>query len=706
MSGVGWTEPPESGGAGSAGAEAGTRLCVVHLARAANGVEPFAAFFDSYRRFAAGIEHDLLVVCKGFADDRLPAEHARILEGLPHSLRFIPDEGFDLDAYILAAREGEAEFFCFLNSFSVILAEDWLTKLYRQASQPGVGIVGATGSFETLAWDLFKGAEEHTLAVMLAACPHLVPIARDFPPFPNPHIRSNAFVCRREHLLAAANGPLESKHDAHAFESGRRGLTRRIREQGLAALVVGRDGRAYEEAEWPESRTFRSGNQENLLIEDNQSRHNMLAAPEVRAELWLAAWGDRAHVGGPLNPGAATPTTAPSIAMTAPVNDLSGFFTPLGRGTRAAFCDAVGAFALDPSDPARSAMVKASFAAVEQIAPLGAAQEALSLETNGFAILASATEVAAEPGLLVAFAEAFAADDPVTLVLAAPGRDQAELEQALAPAIAAAGGLNGSSPDAVLFVPELDEAGEELLAASAIARLCSSDDVGGVGPASFAAEQLPALRALVELLAAPPEPPSEPPPPAIEVGFGTYCIEPYDFRTYIPGERIVIGKYCSIAAFTTILCGGHHRSDVASTYPFDVQLLHRAGWPDGYAADPSINRSYQSNKPTTIGNDVWIGHGATVTGGVNVGHGAVVATRAVVFQDVPPYAIVAGNPARVVRYRFSKDIVERLLRIAWWDWPEETVRERVDWFYRPINEFVEAFDPDPPVPDDQRARTP
>ena len=76
---------------------------------------------------------------------------------------------------------------------------------------------------------------------------------------------------------------------------------------------------------------------------------------------------------------------------------------------------------------------------------------------------------------------------------------------------------------------------------------------------------------------------------------------------------------------------------------------------------------------TVIGSDVWIGYEALVMPGVSIGHGAIVSTRSVVTADVPPYAIVGGNPARVIRTRFADDDVERLLEMAWWDWPAETV---------------------------------
>ncbi len=163
--------------------------------------------------------------------------------------------------------------------------------------------------------------------------------------------------------------------------------------------------------------------------------------------------------------------------------------------------------------------------------------------------------------------------------------------------------------------------------------------------------------------------------PAVQIGAYTYYPPDLVLKTWVPGERIIIGKYCSIAERVTICTGGMRRTDTAALFPLDV------------------GRAYQTTKPTTIGNDVWIGFGAMVLGGATIGDGAIVASGAVVFSDVPPFAVVAGNPARVMRYRFSRPIVERLLRIAWWNWPHPVVLANVEWFYRPITEFVSQFDP-------------
>lgn len=135
--------------------------------------------------------------------------------------------------------------------------------------------------------------------------------------------------------------------------------------------------------------------------------------------------------------------------------------------------------------------------------------------------------------------------------------------------------------------------------------------------------------------------------------------------------HLTIGKFCSIAEGVTILLGGEHRHDWITTYPFagaDHIRWEGAGELDGRGT---------SKGPVWIGSDVWIGYGALILSGVRVGHGAVIGARAVVASDVGPYAMVAGNPARVIKYRFSDTGIKSLLRIAWWDWPDEKIEEVV-----------------------------
>ena len=136
------------------------------------------------------------------------------------------------------------------------------------------------------------------------------------------------------------------------------------------------------------------------------------------------------------------------------------------------------------------------------------------------------------------------------------------------------------------------------------------------------------------------------------------------------GRRLTIGRYCSIADKVEILLGGGHRLDWASTYPFAAM---RGLWPEADAT-----AAYHASRgDVSIGHDVWLGSGCMILSGVTVGHGAVVAARAVVARDVPPYAVVAGNPARVVRLRFDAATVDALVACAWWDLPHAEVARLV-----------------------------
>jgi virginiamycin A acetyltransferase len=132
-------------------------------------------------------------------------------------------------------------------------------------------------------------------------------------------------------------------------------------------------------------------------------------------------------------------------------------------------------------------------------------------------------------------------------------------------------------------------------------------------------------------------------------------------------ERLIIGRFCAIASGVRFLMpGANHADRGPSTFPFGV---FGPPWDDTM----DIVMSAPSRGDTVVGHDVWLGYSALVLPGVTIGHGAVVAAASVVTRDVPPYAVVAGNPARVVRSRFCEEDIERLLRAGWWDWPIELV---------------------------------
>jgi acetyltransferase-like isoleucine patch superfamily enzyme len=154
-----------------------------------------------------------------------------------------------------------------------------------------------------------------------------------------------------------------------------------------------------------------------------------------------------------------------------------------------------------------------------------------------------------------------------------------------------------------------------------------------------------------------------------------------------PGDtgRVRIGRYCSIADGATLLIGGNHRLDWVSTYPLRASFGLPGALEDGHPA---------SKGEIEIGNDVWIGNEVMILSGVEVGNGAALAARAVITTDVRPYSLVAGNPAREVRRRFDDTTVDALLRIAWWEWPDELVRERVGAINdTDVAAFVSRYDP-------------
>lgn len=147
--------------------------------------------------------------------------------------------------------------------------------------------------------------------------------------------------------------------------------------------------------------------------------------------------------------------------------------------------------------------------------------------------------------------------------------------------------------------------------------------------------------------------------------------------------RLTIGSYTSIARGVTIVLGGYHPMDRVTTFPLRIRLGMADAGTDGYPWSPG---------DVSIGSDVWIGTNATILSGVNIGHGAVVGAGAVVNRDVPPYAVVAGSPARVVRSRLPEELIQPMLEIAWWNWPEETVRNRAAQLSSPdVAEFVAAY---------------
>ena len=336
------------------------RVAVIYLARRAEGIEPFQRFAESYQRHPAGFEHELVVLYKGFENAADLAAAKTAFAGIPHTAMQLPDTGLDIGSYIAATERIDHEAACYFNTFSEISAPNWLRFLHQHLAQESVGIVGATGSYESLysSWRLLNhviwitqgkglpfsqklydhfhyildfhspgwcarrpkpqgqsflnrliknyrrqrklrrmlpqlvGATEPQWQATLQPGQTWAHIA-DFPVFPNPHIRSNAFMVRRRDILARPHA-IHTKDDACRFESGPDGLTATLRQAGLRAVVVDRTGRGFDVPDWVKSRTFRREGQEDLLVRDNQTKQFDEMTEGAKQSHILMTWGEYA----------------------------------------------------------------------------------------------------------------------------------------------------------------------------------------------------------------------------------------------------------------------------------------------------------------------------------------------------------------------------------------------------------------------------
>lgn len=170
--------------------------------------------------------------------------------------------------------------------------------------------------------------------------------------------------------------------------------------------------------------------------------------------------------------------------------------------------------------------------------------------------------------------------------------------------------------------------------------------------------------------------------PGVEI-YGDVTIGDYSYvsgpRSFVESARI--GKFCSIAR-QTVLGVSNHDINAVTTHPFPLS-------PE-YGGLVATRKTQAQCAAPVIGHDVWIGINSVILRGVTIGNGAVIAANSVVTRDVPPYAIVGGAPARVLRFRFPQETIDALQAIAWWDWDDATLRERASSFID-TPEFVRAF---------------
>jgi hypothetical protein len=235
-------------------------------------------FLDAYAARDAGAGHELVLAYNGFTTREEHAAFDAVAVDTPHTKFIVPETVLDLNAYRQAVDQLTSRYFVFVNTYARPLVDGWLETLLVQARRRDVGMTAASGSWESMS----SRSPLITRPLRLA----------QFKPFPNPHLRTSAFAFRVDVLDQINWFPVSKKVQAWKLENGRHGLSAQVLDLGLELIVAGRDGVGYEWRDWPKSNTFRSGDQENLLVADNRTDLWAEADAATRAEWADLAWGD------------------------------------------------------------------------------------------------------------------------------------------------------------------------------------------------------------------------------------------------------------------------------------------------------------------------------------------------------------------------------------------------------------------------------
>ena len=278
-----------------------SKVSVVYLIWPPYGVELFRNFLISYKKYSPGFEHNLVLLFNGATglDDTEPfREISRQFNLSCDSIS--KQSSLDLEAYFWVAKQFNSTYFLFLNSFCVILDDNWLLKLIKHMNDARVGIVSPSGSYQSFyntvffnnswKWNNHQSLKENYLKYKLLIKAVLY-WRFLFPPFPNPHIRTNAFLIRRELFLSLKRKKIRNKFMAYRLESCYNSINRQIIKKGYDVLIVDKGGRAYKIKEWNSTKIFWKGKQEDLLISDKQTEYYLSSNEKTKNELSYLAWG-------------------------------------------------------------------------------------------------------------------------------------------------------------------------------------------------------------------------------------------------------------------------------------------------------------------------------------------------------------------------------------------------------------------------------
>jgi hypothetical protein len=277
-------------------------VSVVYLIWIPYGIALFQRFLHSYKVFKSGYEHHLILLFNGVESEEAtsPFHQFAAGENLVYT-SYYKRTGQDLEAYFWIAPQLNTDYILFLNSFSELLAEDWLLKYMKAVTQvSNVGLIGASASYQSYsdtiyhenswAWRRTQSTADNIKKYKLLIKAHLL-YRVYFKPFPNPHIRTTGFFISKKLFLSISFNQPKNKMQAYRFESGRNGFTRQVLKRNLAVILMDKHGRVYPIPDWYGSQTFWTRNQENLLVSDNQTERFRKADDQERRVLTFRAWG-------------------------------------------------------------------------------------------------------------------------------------------------------------------------------------------------------------------------------------------------------------------------------------------------------------------------------------------------------------------------------------------------------------------------------
>ena len=285
-------------------ANSNQRIAVVHLVWMPFGPDLFRSFIASYQRHPAGCDHELVILFNGIAREEDAAPYQTFLQeaGISYSPYYL-SSGIDIEAYYWIAGLLSHTYILFLNSYSCLMADNWGRHYLDAISGANTGAVSATGSWQsyystvfmrnTYAWERKKGVTENVRKFKLFIKAFLW-WRWLFQSFPNPHLRTNAFMVKRELFLSVPRPAVfPNKFTAYVYESGKKGFSCELLRRGYQIVVVDKFGHVYSKDDWKASNTFWTGRQDNLLVSDNQTRMYDQAVPEDKKKLSYLAWKEQ-----------------------------------------------------------------------------------------------------------------------------------------------------------------------------------------------------------------------------------------------------------------------------------------------------------------------------------------------------------------------------------------------------------------------------